>query len=60
VLGDPLVKRVPRREAELRLELADDPEREEEEAGDERDDPRGEPAADARRRVHPLTLVEGS
>jgi hypothetical protein len=50
----------PRREAELRLELADDPEREEEEAGDERDDPCGGPAADARRRVHPLTLVEGS
>src|SRR5581483_8512052 len=52
VLRDPLVKGVPGREPEAGLELRDDRRGEDEEADDERDEPGGQPAADARRNVH--------
>ena len=52
VLGDALMEHVPRRQPEARLQLADDREREEEEADEQRDPPREEPAANPRRTVH--------
>ena len=56
VLGDPLVKDVPGREPELRLELEHDREREEEQADEERGQSGGEPTANAWRRVHAPTI----
>jgi len=52
VLGDALVEHVPRREPEPRLELADDREREQEEADEQRDPPGHQSAANPRRDVH--------
>ena len=56
VLGDPLVKDVPGREPELRLELEHDREGEEEQADEERGQSGGEPTANAWRRVHAPTI----
>ena len=46
VVADPLVEDVPRPEPEVGLELESDPEREEEEAGDQREEADDRPAAD--------------
>jgi hypothetical protein len=60
VLRDPLVEHVPRRQAELRLEEREDPERTENETRDEPDRTHDPPATQAGRRVHDRTvLVEG-
>jgi hypothetical protein len=53
------VQHVPRRQAETRLEEAEDPDRAQEEAGDEPDRPRDWTAAQDGRRFHPGRLVNG-
>ena len=58
VARDALVQHVPRRQAEARLEEAEDPARTEKKAGDEPGRPRGEPAAQDGSRAHARTLVE--